>query len=464
MATDGTTLFAAVGNRIYAIDRITGNQRWRFPTAEPLDSNFRTGTVLGDGIVVAAADNRTLYGIDATTGASKWTYNTTATVVGAPIMVGKYVVFAMSDNTLMAIYANDGTAAWIAPQRVFDGIQGFISSYLDNIIFVTQRQELVSVNVGSQNKNWGQKFAVLNGDVKPTIFGDQVYLSSSTFLVTVSAIDGRKRWQVDAQMPLLRNPSVNSTGVAVSTRDGRLMVFDLSGRRVLKQPFNVGSIAAVDPLIVGDFAAIGSQNGELSMINVKTGELVWNYLVPPLVKTTPAAAEGSAAAKPEFVQAAIAPLLISDSIYVVGRDGSILSFDRKNGVDLTPPEIKMLYPNPGEAVKGKPPFDVFFQIDDIASGLNTRTLKIEVDGTTCESTKTREGYTLVRFSLDGKNKPLQNGRRMFKVTASDWLGNTAVKEFALIIDASIPDSKPATNNPRTGPGPGRGGPSDGSRG
>ena len=38
---DGNTIYVSVGARIFALDRDTGNQKWKFPTTEPIQGYFQ---------------------------------------------------------------------------------------------------------------------------------------------------------------------------------------------------------------------------------------------------------------------------------------------------------------------------------------------------------------------------------------------------------------------------------------
>ena len=53
----GETIYTAIGGRVFAIDRASGNLRWRYPQVEPIDGAFRTTPVLVNGVLVAASDN-----------------------------------------------------------------------------------------------------------------------------------------------------------------------------------------------------------------------------------------------------------------------------------------------------------------------------------------------------------------------------------------------------------------------
>ena len=61
-----------------------------------------------------------------------------------------------------------------------------------------------------------------------------------------------------------------------------------------------------------------------------------------------------------------------------------------------------------------------------------------MDGNDLEYTITKEGFALVRFSLQGKNRSLPDGRHVFTVTVSDWMGNEGKTNYSLIIDNLLP--------------------------
>lgn len=135
--------------------------------------------------------------------------------------------------------------------------------------------------------------------------------------------------------------------------------------------------------------------------------------------------------------AASAPAILSGTMLLVpARDGSLIAFDKDLGVDLTPPKVKMTFPNPGEQVSGQQLY-LMFTLEDEASGVNPSTLKVTVDGQPLEYKLQRDGTVLVYFSNFGKNKPLSDGRKDIVLSVSDWLGNQAEQHFALSIDNNL---------------------------
>lgn len=447
LATDGSKIFAAIGNRIYAIDRESGNQKWRYPAAEPLAASFNSGAVFANGVVIAAADNKTVFAVDSTSGQSKWQYNAPANVVGVPLVVGKYVVLALGDSSLMALWAENGQPAWNSPQRIFDGIKGSLSVYRDNILFFTTASELICLNVGSQNKVWGRRFSQVGGDVKPVVFGDSIYINSANYLIKLGAGDGARQFEKQTSDTLARNPAVGERGIATLTRDGLLLAFDMNGTALYSKPTDLESGPAADPIIDGNWISIPTVNGNVALVDFKTGQLKWNYNIRPFVKTAPAQGES---ARPPVIQAASAPFVVGDSLLVLARDGSILNFDAKNGVDLTPPEVTLAWPNAGDQINARPPIDFYFNVMDEASGIDPKSIKVDINGKDYEAKFNREGYLVVSIRSSGKNLPLMDGRTTISVTAADWLGNSTTQKFLLTVDSTLAPSRPKAADDNSG--------------
>jgi outer membrane protein assembly factor BamB len=74
---DGNNIFLNLGNRVYSIDRESGNTNWKFPNVQPIDGTFRRSPVLTSGVLVAAGTDKKVYGINPATGEMKWVYEST---------------------------------------------------------------------------------------------------------------------------------------------------------------------------------------------------------------------------------------------------------------------------------------------------------------------------------------------------------------------------------------------------
>lgn len=481
---NGNTIYQAVGGRVFAIDKETGNLLWRFPQVDPIPGVFRTTPVMIDQTIFAAGDNKILYAFDANTGSLKWSQPTTNSVRGPITTVNGAIVYATSDNKLNAVNAADGKDAWKTPYNVFDTISGNISSEGNNIVFFNGRQELVSMDFTTQKTNWKQRFTQLPPVPQPVIANDTIYAVSGPYLIAINPFNGTARWQVSTGLQLQTNPAASADAISVVSQDGKLLSFKPTREPINKTPIDLGFTAIQAPTASGSMVVVPTSQGGVALVDPAKNAIIWNYLIRPIPTTKgasggmspggmPGGPKGGGGGQnnsddqaPLTIQASGPAAVAGKMLLVPARDGSLLAFDPEIGVDLTAPTVEMLFPHPGEQVSGQPPLLFAFRLKDEASGIDLKTVKVDVDGEALDSTFNKDGLLLVRFSLTGKNKPLSDGRKVITVTAADWIGNVRAQKFSLTIDNTLkPVNLPGSDDSNNGPGgpggpggpPGRGG-------
>ncbi|CAN5520368.1 hypothetical protein BH11ARM2_BH11ARM2_23550 [soil metagenome] len=527
---EGDTVYISVGGRVFAMDKSTGNLKWRYPQLDPIAGTFRTAPVLAGGILIAVGDNKIVYGIDPITGENKWTSNTPSFPLGQPVIVAdKYVAIGQSNNSVALLSATDGQPVWTAPFKV-DGLVGSIGASGSNVLVFDSAQNLISVSASNPNKpDWKRAFQQLPPTARPVVSGGSIYVYSGPFLVALDAASGLPKWQVPTGFPPVFSPAVGADGIGVVSADGKLMAYDLSHQPLMKEPLDLGSGPVASPIVVGSYVqqmtsptgatssrtvplfVVPTSNGALNLVNPATG-VKWSFIVRPLDTEPPSSTSnngrgpggsggpggaggpggpggggfgggfggggqgggfGGQGGKggggqnqnqnqtpPNYVQASGTPVLAGKTLLVPAKDGSLLAFDSELGVDLTPPEVAMRFPNSGDQVSGQPPLLLVFTIDDEASGIDPATLKVTIDGAEVKHTIEKDGRIFVRFGGSSTNTPLANGRRKIVVDVKDWMGNEKIATYALTIDNALPPvTLPGATNPNNqngGPG-GKGG-------
>jgi outer membrane protein assembly factor BamB len=496
----GERIFQSVGGRVFCIDKETGNLKYRFPAIDPIPGIFRTSPVAVGNVIAVAGDNRVVYGFDAESGELKWSFNLSAGSFGQPVAVGNMVVVAQSDNKLVAIKAENGEAAWANPFNVLDGINGSPAAYQNSVVFFTNRNELVSLNATNLRYDWRRRLTQVAPNSTPTVFGEDVYLNSGPYLISINAGTGFARWQISTGTQLAHAPAASAAGIAVVSRDGKMMVFDPVSRSAITQkPIEIGSLAVAQPTPSGNLFVVPTTVGGLALVDPKKGQVVWNYLIRPIGgiedqpsnNNQPGGGMGGPGGRPGglggpgggsqggpgggagrggnqgnnqsservlTIPPAAPAVMTGNTLLVPARDGSLLAFDAQIGVDLTPPKVEMIFPNSGDQVSPQPPLLLVFRLQDIASGVKEDTLKVSIGDQVLDHTLQRDGLVVVRFTQTGKNRTLSDGRKEIVVTVSDWLGNVAKQTYALTIDNTLPPIKlPGTENDANQPG-GLGGP------
>jgi hypothetical protein len=278
------------------------------------------------------------------------------------------------------------------------------------------------------------------------LFGDNIYLYSGQYLDCLKAASGFAKWQVNLGQNMEFGPAVTAEGMMCVTEDGNLFFFDLNGRRTgVREVISLGSGPAAQPSGVGTKFLVPTNNGALNLIDPHTGKTLWIYAVRPIggipqKKGDVPTFNGMDIVDPRIltIPAAGPAVLNGGTMLIMCTDASLLAFDGKLGVDLTPPDADLLFPKPGAQIPGNPPLDIIFKINDEATGVNLSTLKVDVDGTPLTTVVGRDGVGIIHLSNSGPNKGLMDGRRVLTITVSDWIGNLTKKSFSLMVDNTLP--------------------------
>lgn len=440
---------------MFALDKNTGNQLWKFPTVESVDGAFKTAPVMSDGTLVVGTD-RSLYGIDPDTGKQKWYYPLPGqqdTIFGQLVSVGKSVAFGDGPDNLMAVNGADGKPTWKDPQHVYDQLKGNLAAFQNNLYFFTQTNNLCSMDVVSPERvKIIARFTSVSADATPVVNSDVLYANSGSYVVAVNAFSGTARWQKDTAEELVFGPAVSSEGVASVSRDGIVTIMDLFGNvksirdetkhTSLPMKIDLQAQPLAQPTAIGKFFVVPTMNGALNLIDPDSGQIVWQYAIHPMsaasAKKAPPLSPNERPDAYFYTVGAAGPVVASgDTMLVLAQDGSLLAFDKQTGVDMTGPKVKMRWPAEGAELNGKG-LQLVFNIADEASGVNAKSIKITVDDKDMTYEYTADGNATVVFSDLNDNKTLDNGRHNIVVSAKDWMGNITTQHYTILIDNSLP--------------------------
>lgn len=467
-----TAVYVGNGDRVYGIDRDSGNTLWRFPTSEPLNSLVAAPIGFAEHKVIVALEDFNVVAIDALSGKQAWRVNLEQKVVTPPVSIGGVVVMGVAPGELVALKAADGSRVWPKNFKASEPILPFIQAQGNSVFFMSGRT-INCLDVTSGAVKWRKNFTQFGGSFN--VAGDYVFTNSGSFITVLRAADGVKVWDRQVPEDLACAPGANNQWVVGVTRAGYLYAFDILGRPVFKRGVKLGATTRHAPVMVGPMATVTTQVGTIVMVDVRSGEIKWNTTIHPTSTARPRAEGGLTARgtqqaaddqRSRFVQAAGAPVISGNSLFLLARDGTLLSYDRDNGVDKWAPSADMVFPNPGDTVSGKAPMTLVFHVDDLGVGVNQDSISVTINGKPYAFKVDAEGYVNVEISSDKRNPPIADGRAKIIVHVIDWLGNVTDREYTLTIDNLLPAlggprrQAPAPANPGIGVGGGGGGESN----
>ena len=500
---DGNNIFVNLGNRVYSIDRESGNTNWKFPNVQPIDGTFRRSPVLVSGVIVSAGTDKKVYGVNPATGEMKWVYESPSVITGQPVSLGKFVAFPLEGGSFTALDATTGLSVYDSPYRSLDGMAGPLTGNgRDSVMFFDNRNKLHSINVSSRRSNWSVPFSIRPTDGTVESNGGYVYTYSANYLVCMNEGSGSAKWQVPVSEPMVFSPEVGAGSVIAVSRTGNAYVYSDAGVLMTKKPIVLGSAPLTKPTILGKKIAFALTNGSFVLIDAATGSIDWQYYVRPMNEAAKAALNSGSTPgglagpggggtpgpggfgggagglgggqgqtntpPPPVVTVPIATqiVLAGSTLLVPAGDSSILAFDKATGVDLISPVVKTLWPLSGDLIAGTTGQEFIFQIDDDTSGVDGKGISVTIGGKPYAFDFGKDGVLAVRVSQAKKNATIPSGRQEMVVTVSDWLGNKTVHTISLKVDNSlplVPRIKPANSNNPAGPG-GKAGPGGGGDG
>ncbi len=249
----GTLVFSQgrppAGTTVIAVDLATRSQIWRFPQTGSIAEPLSGAAVISDGAVFVGGSDGKLYAIDATSGEARWTFQTGGTALPSPA-------------------AADGMA-YVVGQDVASG-----------------RATLFGIDVATGKERWS--YSPSPGSVNasaPTVADGQVFEGFGDRTVrALDAKDGALEWTGHVLGPFSPQNglayaagavyAVDATG-APTTIGATLYRFDaVTGARTWDYQFEVRSVGG-SPLLAGDFAYVGLDDGTIAAVDARTGERVW---------------------------------------------------------------------------------------------------------------------------------------------------------------------------------------------
>jgi outer membrane protein assembly factor BamB len=257
--------FGSFDSSFYALDAATGKLRWKFKTAgerrfsathlhgaepaaelmpDPFDF-YLSSPVLANGTVYFGSGDAHIYALDAVSGNLKWKFKTGDVVHASPAISDGTLFVGSWDSYFYALDASTGKEKWR---------------------FKTGEDADIHNQVGIQSSA-----AITNGVV---YFGCR----DSKFYA-VDAATGKQHWSFNNKGSwVITSPAVLDGKVYFATSDtGLLYAFDATSGTPFFSLANKHWPMFSSPAISGDNLYIGSHQGKLLAVDLKTQKFAWTF-------------------------------------------------------------------------------------------------------------------------------------------------------------------------------------------
>lgn len=156
-------------------------------------------------------------------------------------------------------------------------------------------------------------------------------------LLALDRENGETRWTASLPAEVLAKPKSNGSQVVVTTIDGRLIGFDVrSGQRLWQYDSPAAVLSyrgTAEPYIDSQRVLAGFSNGMLMSFDVLTGAPLWEY---------PVSVASGRTELERLVDVDGEPLVVDNSVLVVGYQGQLAALDLDSGQELWTREASSL--------------------------------------------------------------------------------------------------------------------------
>ena len=349
----GTVYFGSSDHQVYALDERSGALRWKFAT----HGRVSASPAVAAGRVYVGSFDGSFYALDAAQGTLAWKFATEGerrfsarhlhgaepaaevmpdpfdVFLSSPVLAGGAVYFGSGDGNVYALDAASGALRW--------------KFHTGNVVHASPAVAAGTLYVGS----WDSYFYALDAATgkqrwrfktgeDPAIHNQEGIQSSAVVadgmvyfgcrdsnLYALDAASGAQRWSFSNKGSwVISSPAVRDGRLYFATSDSGLVhALDAkSGREIFSLDFKHWPFFS-SPTLAGDYLYIGSHQGKLLAINLKTRQLAWSFATEDAQKNGPTYTKADGT--PNYRAAA------SDSFYdqmVIGVDrmmsvGAVLS-------------------------------------------------------------------------------------------------------------------------------------------
>ncbi|MEA2511029.1 MAG: hypothetical protein QOJ59_516 [Thermomicrobiales bacterium] len=305
---DGVVYSVTGDGILFAVDALTGQERWRRDTNVVGDAI--AAPLVAGGVLYAGLPDGTFYALDADDGGVRWQYPAGDRSCGAPALIDGIVYGAVGCGTLAtsggAVFALDaamGSERW---RVTIDVGRVTTPAVAEGTVFLAAGGPTTvhgfptvirALDAATGQERWRAEVGGMQ--MGPAVADGTVFVGSERGLWALAAADGRERWHAQVgrdDVAVAAPPAVTDGLVFVASNDGYLYAFD-SGTGEPSWSFDPGGffhLSTAAPTVVDGVVYLGTQGGDLFSVDAATGTQRWHLKLAPgrVIDSAPTIADG----------------------------------------------------------------------------------------------------------------------------------------------------------------------------
>jgi eukaryotic-like serine/threonine-protein kinase len=257
---DGTVYFGSYDGNFYALEAASGKLKWKFqtggerrfagkhlhgvlPAAETMPDPFDvylSSPVIANGVVYFGSGDGNVYALDAASGTLKWTFATGNVVHASPALAAGTLFIGSWDTNLYALDAASGKEKWrfkTGEDHDTHNQEGFQASPVvyDGVVYVGCRDSnFYAIDGKTGQKKWAfnNKGSWVVGSAAAQ--GGKIYAGTSDS-GRLYAFDARSGASVELvsskKWPMFSSPSIAGSTLYIGSNEGKLFAIDLKSQK-----------------------------------------------------------------------------------------------------------------------------------------------------------------------------------------------------------------------------------------
>ncbi|ESO88498.1 hypothetical protein LOTGIDRAFT_125913, partial [Lottia gigantea] len=265
---------------------------WKYDTGKCVDSSpCVSARSDGSSVVFIGSHSHKFTALDVNNGDIIWEIYLGDRIESSPCLsnCGTFVIVGCYDGMLYIINVNNGDIKWrfqtgshIKSSPVLDPLTSFI-------VFGSHDQCLYAVDIDKEECKW--KCAVNNGSLfsTPLIYNNTVYIGTlGGQLLAINTDDGSIKWRLDVNKPIFSSPCYLYNSIIVASVNGYIYSVSLTGN--VMWTFQTNAPIFCSPVISecrqNKCVIIGSHDNHLYCLN-QSGQLNWKFKSSSHIYSTP---------------------------------------------------------------------------------------------------------------------------------------------------------------------------------
>jgi outer membrane protein assembly factor BamB len=277
----GLVYAGSYDGRFFAVDARSGAQRWTvrtgpvvpFPWGHESGDRYTSSPTIADGLAVFGAGDGFVYAVDALTGRQRWRAKTDGRVRGSPAVVNGTAFVGSFDGRVYAFDLRTGKERWrydTEGASLNSGDYGFdrrsiqsSPAVANGTVFIGARDGFVyAIDAADGKLRWRYDHKVSWINAIPAVVDGVVYdgTSDGHFVQALDATSGKELWRFATNTTVWSSAAVTKAQVFVGDGAGRLLVLNRATGALLAS-FRTAAGIFGSPVVTDRFVVFGSNDG-----------------------------------------------------------------------------------------------------------------------------------------------------------------------------------------------------------